>query len=96
MRCAIPFKTLSTPLIIERNVPAEPGDVFVKLDSPREIVLARNWENEGRSEVEELVTVRFSADEVGTSVVVTLEVDDAAGDPEPLRQGWKSVLGRLA
>lgn len=69
---------------------------YLKLDPPREIVMTWIWENDGVAQVEEPVTVRFSATEDGTMVRVTHEVDVIAGDPESLRQGWEAVLGRLA
>ncbi len=55
-----------------------------------------NWENDGVSEVRETVSVLFDANETGTLVRVVHQVDDIAGDPESQRQGWESVLGRLA
>lgn len=49
----------------------------------------------GFAQVEELITVKFSATEGGTIVTVVHVVDAAAGDTEALRQGWEAVLERL-
>lgn len=69
---------------------------FLTLDPPERIVMTWNWENDGVSEVSEIVRVRLELNQMGTLVSVTHEVDEVAGDAEAQRQGWESVLGRLA
>jgi uncharacterized protein YndB with AHSA1/START domain len=69
---------------------------FLRLDEPHEIGMTWEWLTEGESEVSERVWVRFEAVEGGTMVRVTHELDEIVDTDEPQRQGWDSVLGRLA
>jgi uncharacterized protein YndB with AHSA1/START domain len=70
--------------------------VFLRLDEPHEIGMTWEWLTDGESEVSERVWVRFEAVEGGTLVRVTHELDESVDTDEPQRQGWESVLGRLA
>jgi hypothetical protein len=54
------------------------------------------WLTDGESEVSERVWVSFEAVQGGTLVRVTHELDESVDTDEPQRQGWDSVLGRLA
>ena len=71
------------------------GEV-VAIDRPQELQLTWRWLNDGIAQVEEPVVVAFAAEDDGTLVVVTHELDDLAGEGDGIRQGWESVLGRLA
>lgn len=72
------------------------GGEVLAMDRPRELRLTWRWMNDGVAQVEEPVIVTFEPDGVGTRVVVTHTLDDLAGEGDGFRQGWKSVLGRLA
>ena len=71
------------------------GEV-VLIDLPRELRLTWRWLDEGVAQVEEPVIVTFEPDGGGTRVVVTHTLHDLAGEGDGIRQGWESVLGRLA
>lgn len=68
---------------------------FVKLDRPHELVFTWTWEDDGQAGAEEMVRVRFEPSGDGTLISVAHEVSDYA-QQGALRQGWESVLGRLA
>ena len=69
---------------------------FLRLDEPHEIGMTWEWLTDGESEVSERVWVWFEAVQGGTLVRVTHELDESVDTDEPQRQGWDSVLGRLA
>jgi uncharacterized protein YndB with AHSA1/START domain len=71
---------------------------FIRLDEPHEIGMTWEWlseEEEGGSAVEQ-VWVRFAAADGGTLVSVTHQLHEVVETDVPQRQGWESVLGRLA
>ena len=71
------------------------GEV-VAIDRPRELRLTWRWLNDGVAQVQEPVTITFVPEEGGTRVVVDHVLDDLAGEGDGIREGWESVLGRLA
>lgn len=82
--------------IVSRAAGIATAGEFLELDPSERIVMTWNWENDGVSEVPEVVRVKLEPSGTGTLVSVTHEVDEVAGDAESQRQGWESVLGRLA
>jgi uncharacterized protein YndB with AHSA1/START domain len=71
------------------------GEV-VSIDRPRALRLTWRWLDDGVAQVEEPVTVAFEADGDGTRVVVAHALDELAAEGDGIRQGWESVLERLA
>lgn len=71
------------------------GEV-VAIDRPRELRLTWRWLNDGVAQVQEPVTITFVPEDGGTRVVVDHVLDDLAGEGDGIREGWESVLGRLA
>jgi uncharacterized protein YndB with AHSA1/START domain len=71
------------------------GEV-VSIDRPRDLRLTWRWLNEGVAQVEEPVIVTFDPHGGGTRVVVTHTLHDLAAEGDGIREGWESVLGRLA
>ena len=69
---------------------------FLRLDEPHEIGMTWEWMTEGESAVVEQVWIRFEAMDGGTLVRVTHQLGEVVDTDEPQRQGWESVLGRLA
>ena len=71
------------------------GDV-VEIDEPHRLSLTWRWLNEGAPEPEEPVELTFAEDGDGTLVTVRHELDEASDQGDGIRQGWESVLDRLA
>lgn len=71
------------------------GEV-VAVERPHELQLTWRWLNDGVAQVEEPVTIAFVPEDGGTRVVVEHTLDDLAGEGDGIREGWESVLGRLA
>jgi uncharacterized protein YndB with AHSA1/START domain len=69
---------------------------FLRLDEPREIGMTWEWLNDQGTPVPEQVWVRLSAVDGGTLVKVTHELHESVDSDVDQRQGWESVLGRLA
>lgn len=68
---------------------------FTRLEPPERLYLTWEWLGKGQGPIE-IVTVEIAGRGDGSEVTVTHSVDDLAGDPEGLREGWESVLDRLA
>ncbi len=69
---------------------------FRGLDRPDQIAMSWIWLNDGEEGPAEEVRITFA--EIGDGTLVTVEHALAAtsGDGSDLRQGWESVLDRLA
>ena len=71
------------------------GD-FLELDEPRLIRMTWIWLDEGEDGPTEEVSITFSEIGDGTLVAVEHALAATSGDGSDLRQGWDSVLDRLA
>jgi uncharacterized protein YndB with AHSA1/START domain len=68
---------------------------FTEMVPPERIFMTWEWVGEGAGPIE-IVTVGIEEHGDGSQVTVTHSVDSVAGDREGAREGWESVLDRLA
>lgn len=71
------------------------GEV-VQVEPPHRLRLTWRWLNDGVPEPEEPVEVVLAADGDATVVTVRHELHLGSDQGDEIRQGWESVLGRLA